>query len=90
MPKGRLEFNLGELEDLKGFKRAVKATDAYLALWGISNEIFRPHRKHGYDWPGMPRLEDWSDQTHKVVECLEDMFFNLLNEYDINLDEELS
>ncbi len=48
MAKATLEFNLDEPFEKSAFKRACNATDAYLVIHSIANELFRPNRKHGY------------------------------------------
>ena len=48
MAKATLTFNLDDPEDKANFKKAANANEAYLALWSIAQEIFRPARKHGY------------------------------------------
>jgi len=44
--RATLSFELPE--DQENFDLAVKGADAHLALWEISESIFRPARKHGY------------------------------------------
>lgn len=39
--KGKLEFDLEDSSDKKAFKRAVNATDAYIALHNIENLLRR-------------------------------------------------
>lgn len=91
MPKAILEFNLDEPSEEMAFKRAMKATDVYLCLWDLSEEVFRPARKHGYpEYLGpMMNINEWSDETHAVVAKLEEMFYNLLNERNVRPFEEL-
>ena len=85
MPEGTLKFNLNEEE--ADFKRAVKATDAYICLWDIANEIFRPHRKHGYPDNRIPPVDEWTDREYKIVEVLEEKFYEILESHGVNLDD---
>jgi hypothetical protein len=78
--KGILKFNLEDPHANRAFKRACSATDAYLVLHCIANEIFRPARKHGYDDQSLNNNEE-------VIGKLEDMFYELLEKYGINLDD---
>jgi len=93
--KAVLEFNLDEPEDQQAHKRAVKATDAYLALWATGQEIFRPHRKHGYDdsrinaYLGDGEGKE-AEAVFEVISLLEERFYEILTKYGINLDEDIS
>lgn len=77
-------------ESMEELKPYVQATNMKLMLWDISQEIFRPARKHGYSACLGPRehmnIEDWSEETHKVVGTLEEMFYELLSQREISLD----
>lgn len=93
--KAILEFDLNEPDEEQAHKRAVKSTDAYLALWTTGQEVFRPHRKHGYNDPKIMQWlehpdEQISNATYEVIERLEEMYYEILHKYSINLDEELS
>jgi hypothetical protein len=99
MPKAVLRFNLDDFSEEKAFKRAVKSTDAYLVLHSIANEIFRPARKHGYSGneflnkliENSPDVVDEdgveSNLATSVVGSLESMFYEILERYDVNLDD---
>ena len=93
--KGILEFDLEEPDARDAFKRAVLADDSYMVLNEISDEIFRPHRKHGYS---DRRIQNYIDELDKklkddeenpileVISLLEDNFRDILTEHAINLD----
>lgn len=92
--KGILEFNLEEPSDVLAHKRAVKATDAYVAFHNIANEVFRPARKHGYPDKELQSLIDSCGETsegygigEEIVSKLEDKFYAILEEHGINLDD---
>lgn len=91
--KAILEFNLEEPFEQQAHRRAIKSTDAYLAIMAIRDEVFRPHRKHGYADTGLQAhfTEDsTSSAAYYVTEKLEEMFFDILNEYGIDLDKDIS
>jgi hypothetical protein len=88
--KAKLEFDLDCSSDSLAFKRATTATSAYLVLWNVAMEIFRPARKHGYRNIGEDKVLDintWSDQTVQVVEALESRFYEMLKDYDVSLED---
>lgn len=88
--KYTLEFFPDRHEDRAAFKRAIKADAAYQALREIADNIFRPARKWGYPdtKSGVLSVDSWSEQTHEVVEQLEEMFYEIIREQEINLYEE--
>lgn len=86
MAKGILKFDLDEPYEEKRFKRAVKAEDAYLVLWDLAQEVFRPARKHGYSNQKIQRLLDKSIKGTELIGELESMFYRLIEEYGIELD----
>lgn len=98
--RAKLTFDLSDPDDRNEFTRCTKATDAYIALWDIGQEIFRPHRKHGYSDSRVQELIDKcptfktkdgeTDYCSEVIEKLEEMFYEILREHGINLDEELN
>jgi hypothetical protein len=58
----------------------------HIALRDILDQIFRPARKHGYSYHAdYMNIEKWSDETHKVVEQLEQRFHEILNENDVEI-----
>lgn len=86
--KAKLEFNLDETHDIYAFKRASSATDAYLALSAIANEIFRPARKHGYpDVELTALLENAGGYGEEIVSRLEDKFYEILRQYKVDLGD---
>lgn len=90
--KATLEFNLDKTEERLAHKRCVNADGAYLALHCVANEIFRPHRKHGYDMDIQKYIEADDTQTGDnncldVISKLEDRFYELLERYSINLSD---
>ena len=82
-----LKFDLSKPEEQEEFARATKATQAYLALFDIANDIFRPARKHGYAEIDLTNL---SEKTIKIIAILETKFYEILEDRGIHLDQELS
>jgi len=95
--KAILEFDLEDHEEKMEHKRAISATDAYIALSQIANEIFRPHRKHGYHGEIQEKLEKCGSHTdengfeigngEEVISLLEDKFYAILAEYSVDLSD---
>lgn len=93
MSKASLHFNLPE--EREEFETAVKAGDYKLALWEISQEIFRPARKHGYADQKIQKLlldidhnADISSEYGKgteLISLLEERFYEILRERGIEL-----
>lgn len=89
-------------DDRSEFTRAVKASHAYGAIWDIAQDVFRPARKHGYndkkiedlitkagthkDDPEWPEIE--SSVGADLIQELEQKFYKILSDHNINLDEE--
>lgn len=93
--KGILEFDLEDTDAMKAFKRAVIADEAHIVLSDISNEIFRPHRKHGYpdrriqkyiDDLGKSLGDDKENPILEVISLLEDNFRDILMEHGVIIE----
>jgi len=93
--KGILEFDLEEPDARDAFKRAVLADDAYMVLNEISDEIFRPARKHGYPDRRIQNYINDLDQKLRdgeqnpileVLSLLEENFRDILIEHGITLE----
>lgn len=88
MPKSTLEFNLNDMEDQRALTRSIKADSAYRSLWDTANEVFRPARKHGYQDEKIQLLvESIGVDAETLIGLLEDKFYEILKDNDINLDE---
>lgn len=85
MPEVNLKFNLPE--EQREFQDAVKASDYYLALWDVSQEVFRPARKHGYSDSEIQKLlqEIPEGKGEELISKLEDMFWEIMKERNIEL-----
>ena len=95
--KATLEFDLDDYSERKAHKRAVSATDAYIALHEIIQQLFRPMHKHGYSsdieelFEKCEAMKDDSgydsDAGTEIVSKLESKFYSILEEYGVNLDD---
>lgn len=75
--KVTITYNLPE--ESEEFEAAAKAMSYKMAIARIRDEVFRPHRKHGY---GNETLD--SEEAYKVISILEGKFNDILNEEDAN------
>jgi len=82
----KYEFNNGydedghRHEDVGRLRLFQQAESMALLLDEIENTIFRPNRKHGYN---DPTLDD--ESVNEAIERLEDMYYQLKNEYNVDL-----
>jgi hypothetical protein len=74
--KAILEFDLQDIEDRIEHQRMLKSTDLQLALWDMSQEL-RKKVKYAPD--------DLSEDTYKAYEEIQDIFYGILNQYNIDL-----
>lgn len=82
--KAILEFDLSDADERDAHLRAIKAPDAYAALWDIAQEVFRPARKHGYSDPDLNKLLK-SDDVEEAISLLEKRFYQILEDKGIDL-----
>jgi len=100
--KATLEFDLDDPNDRLAHIRCTKATDIYIVLNKIANEIFRPARKHGYSDKNLEELFDkcpndvvvkYKNISYEdnagigIVGLLEAKFYEILQEHGVNLDD---
>jgi hypothetical protein len=79
-----LKFKLPE--ENSEFEMACNAGKMHSALWEIAQEVFRPHRKHGYSNPELNKLCEENDQVLEAISILETMFYRILEDNQVNLD----
>jgi hypothetical protein len=72
MPKAVLEFNLPE--ESGEFKLATKAGAYHSALNSIAEDIFRKRRKFG----------EFPEEQMKLIQEMEQEFWNICKEYDVD------
>lgn len=70
--EANLKFNLNELEDIIAYQRCNKSTDLVLALWNFRNSI--------------NDIID-NEEEKEPAEKIRNKFFEILDEYNIILDE---
>lgn len=80
----KIEFDLLDEDDKKALKRMLNADAAHEALHEIAQRVFRPNRKHGYD-QDIEKLRD--DKGFDLVDKLEDLFYEILEEKGVNVDD---
>lgn len=85
--KLEMEFDGEDRFDRQALIRTIKADDLYAALHDVAQEVFRPHRKHGYSDAKLQKLLDENESSYDVVEILEKLFYEILENYGINLDD---
>jgi len=76
-----LEFDYEEASDRLAHKRAISATDVYLALYEISNKL-RTMRKYGH-------FDDikLNDDQFIIIDKFEDYFYEQLKDRNIDLGD---
>lgn len=79
--KATLEFDLPE--EKEQFETALNAAKIQNAIYQISQEIFRPARKHGY--ADVRMAGKLTPEITEVISTLETMFYEILNENDISV-----
>lgn len=80
-----LKFKIENSDDEAEAVRALRAEKVFNCLWQISQEIFRPARKHGYSDPQIQAALEGSNGAH-LVGLLEDRFYEILREHDIDVN----
>lgn len=85
-----LALDLSTPDGRREHKRMTSATDAYIVLWDIGQQVFRPARKHGYSHS--PRLNellegDHGDSVTEAISLLEKKFYEIMEERGVNLDD---
>ena len=85
--KINIEFDMADPEGRRAFADAVDGSDLRQALWDISQELFRPARKHGYPDPALQELLEKKDsQGAEIIALLEEKFFEILRDRNVELD----
>lgn len=86
--KASLHFNLPE--DNEAFETAVAANHLKAAIWDISQRVFRPARKHGYPGTKMSKFlnadGELKEEIAEAIGELEELFYDVLDDHNLNLD----
>lgn len=77
MAKVKIVFDLNEPDDVLSHKRFIQSNDMALAMWEFKNRLWRK-LKHAPDT--MP------DDEYKAIQNIQKEFFEVLEEYDLNID----
>jgi hypothetical protein len=78
---GKLEFNLPE--EFDEFQDAQNASKYKCAVEDIYQQVFRPAFKHGYPDEVLQKMVDENPIVFEVIERLKKLYFNVLNDHDI-------
>jgi hypothetical protein len=82
--KAILEFQLPEEQE--EYELANKALDMHSALFDTGQQVFRPHRKHGYSDENIQALLDKLGQDgYDLVSALESKYYDILREYNLDI-----
>lgn len=81
--KATIEFDLNE--EREEFRDFMQASRMSCALHDISNKIFRPARKHGYDDKTLNELIEKNEGATEIIGLLETKFYEILKEYGVEL-----
>lgn len=74
-----------KFDDKDEFESWQKGPAALSALWDVSQEVFRPARKHGYSDPEINKLVQDNEHAEELVGKLEELFCKILRERGVEL-----
>lgn len=77
MAKAKVIFDLNDSDDVMSHRRFLQSTDMALALWDIKNNL-RSKLKHP--------PEGITDGEYELIEKIQTEFFEILENYDLNID----
>lgn len=77
MAKVKVIFDLNDPDDIMVHRRFMQSTDLALAMWSFKNSLWRK-LKHVPD--------DMPDEEYKAIQSIQKEFFEVLEEYNLNLD----
>jgi len=75
--KAILEFDLNEPDDRMHHKMAVDSQDMLIFIWDVEQDVFRPHRKHGYANLRLNQLVANHPEVREAISLLEEMYYKL-------------
>jgi hypothetical protein len=80
--KATFEFDMNEPDDVMDHKRMTKALDMALVLWELKHNAQKKiHDSLDY------MEEDKPKTAHEAAELIFDMIYELMEDYNINVDE---
>ena len=77
MAKVKVIFDLNDPDDVMSHRRFMLSTDMALAMWEFKNKLWRM-LKHVPD--------DMPDEEYKAIQNIQKEFLEILEEYNLNLD----
>ncbi len=88
MPKATLEYDLNDEHERNAHKRALSSTNAYLALFKIDNTLRAMYKYQSLqDQEEVTNLLQNNEDCNRLVELMRDVFYNILEEEDINMND---
>jgi hypothetical protein len=81
--KAILKFNLPEEQE--EFTAAIEGANYIACLRDISNQVFRPARKHGYTDGRIEAILRDNEIGYELIELLEEKFTDILAENYVHL-----
>lgn len=81
--KATIEFTLPE--EHEEFRDCMQAGKMSAALSEVGNQVFRPHRKHGYNDKTLNDLIEKNEGATEIIGLLETKFYEILKEYGVEL-----
>lgn len=90
--KVTIELELSDEEDHLKLRRMLSVDRVYEAMDSVTDEVFRPARKHGYSEARLSKFFDEKtvpieeiNRRIELVGALEDLFFECLKDNDVSL-----
>ena len=90
----KITIETTDSDDRAELKRMFSASEVYTALWEISQEIFRPARRHGYADPNISKFFDEKlvpegevIAREELVSAFEKKFYEILEANGVNLED---
>jgi hypothetical protein len=74
-------------EDEKTARRLANADGAYMALYEMQEQLFRPARKHGYRSEKLQQMLTDFPPAADLVEALEALFSEILYDHAVHLED---
>jgi hypothetical protein len=88
MPKATLEYDLSDEYERNAHKRALSSTNAYIALFKIDNTLRAMYKYQSLqDQEEVTNLLQNNEDCNRLVELMRDVFYNILEEEDINMND---
>ena len=89
----KITIETSEPEDERTLKLMFNAKNMAMAFWDISNELWRPARKHGYSDQNISKFfsqdlpEKELNERIELVAALEEKYRGILHDYGVYLED---